>query len=211
MVSDVRSWEGRLGLTGGIATGKSTVAAMLARFRGVHVIDADRIARAIVQPGAEGWRRLRVVFGSRFFDENGVLQRNALAGCIFSCPEQRRRVEELLHPCILEGMREEERVILKRFLPRFIVWEVPLLFEACWVSYFPEGIVLVYVPQSVQRERLRMRDRLPEVGITQRLSAQWDIEQKRSHATWIIDNQGTRAETEEQVNRLWEDFRDGDC
>jgi len=192
-----------IGLTGGIATGKSTVAAMLAD-RGAAVVDADRIAREVVEPGTAGLEAVAGAFGPEVITASGELDRVRLAGIVFADPESRRRLEALTHPLILA--RIADRVTgLALSGPPLVAVDVPLLFEGGRQADFPGGVLLVYAAPAIQLRRLRERDGLGDEAIRQRLAAQLPIEQKRDLATWVIDNVGSRSVTEAAVDLWWRD------
>ncbi len=192
-----------IGLTGGIATGKSTVAAMLAD-RGAAVVDADRIAREVVAPGTAGLEAVAGAFGPEVITASGELDRARLAGIVFADPESRHRLEALTHPLILA--RIADRVTgLALSGPPLVAVDVPLLFEGGRQADFPGGVLLVYAAPAIQLRRLRERDGLGDEAGRQRLAAQLPIEQKRELATWVIDNGGSRADTEAAVDRWWRD------
>jgi dephospho-CoA kinase len=193
-----------IGLTGGIATGKSTVAAMLAD-RGAAVVDADRIAREVVEPGTAGLEAVAGAFGPEVITASGELDRVRLAGIVFADPESRRRLEALTHPLILA--RIADRVTgLALSGPPLVAVDVPLLFEGGRQADFPGGVLLVYAAPAIQLRRLSERDGLGDEAIRQRLAAQLPIEQKRGLATWVIDNGGSRADSEAAVNLWWRDI-----
>ena len=193
-----------IGLTGGIATGKSTVAAMLAA-RGAAVVDADRIAREVVEPGTTGLEAVARAFGPEVVTASGELDRARLAGIVFGDSESRRRLEALTHPLILARIADQVAgLILSE--PALIAVAVPLLFAGGRQSDFPGGVLLVYADAATQLRRLHERDGLGDEAARQRLAAQLPIERKRELATWVIDNGGRRADTEAAVNLWWRDI-----
>jgi dephospho-CoA kinase len=192
-----------IGLTGGIATGKSTVAAMLAA-RGAAVVDADRIAREVVEPGTPGLEAVAGAFGHAVLTPSGELDRAALAAIVFADPAQRRRLEELTHPLILA--RLDERVAALALAgPPLVAAEIPLLFEGGRQSGFPDGVLLVYADPATQLRRLRELVGLSDEAARQRLAAQLPIDGKRDLATWVIDNTGTQTDTERAVALWWQE------
>jgi len=192
-----------IGLTGGIATGKSTVAAMLAS-RGAAVVDADLLAREVVEPGSPGLVAVAAAFGAEVLTATGRLDRARLAAIVFADPASRRRLEEITHPLI--HARIDERVAAAAAArPPLVVAQVPLLFEIGGQSAYPDGVLLVYADAATQLRRLHERDGLSEEAARLRLAAQLPIERKRKLATWVIDNGGRRADTESAVDRWWRD------
>jgi dephospho-CoA kinase len=192
-----------IGLTGGIATGKSTVAAMLAG-RGAAVVDADRIAHEVVEPGTAGLEAVIGAFGSAVVTATGELDRARLAGIVFADAESRHRLEALTHPLILARVADQVAELVLS-APPLIAVGIPLLFEMGRGSDFPGGVLLVYADAATQLRRLRERDGLGDEAGRQRLAAQLPIEQKRGLATWVIDNGGRRADTEAAVDLWWRD------
>ena len=192
-----------IGLTGGIATGKSTVAAMLAR-RGAAVVDADRIAREVVEPGTAGLEAVVGAFGPEVVTASGGLDRARLAGIVFADAESRHHLEALTHPLILARIADQVADLVLS-APPLIAVDVPLLFEGGRQSDFPGGVLLVYADAPTQLRRLRERDGLGDEAGRQRLAAQLSIEQKSELATWVIDNGGSRADTEAAVDLWWRD------
>ena len=192
-----------IGLTGGIATGKSTVAAMLAS-RGAAVVDADLLAREVVEPGSPGLVAVAATFGAEVLTATGRLDRARLAAIVFADPASRRRLEEITHPLI--HARIDERVAAAAAArPPLVVAQVPLLFEIGGQSAYPDGVLLVYTDAVTQLRRLHERDGLSEEAARLRLAAQLPIERKRELATWVIDNGGRQADTESAVGRWWRD------
>ena len=192
-----------IGLTGGIATGKSTVAALLAE-RGATVIDSDQLAREVVEPGEPALAEIERRFGPGVIDRTGALDRAALGAIVFADPEARRALEAITHPRIAELTRQRIADAAARDASVVIV-DIPLLFENNREDAV-EGVLLVYAPEAVQIRRLERRDGLDEAAARQRLAAQMPIEEKRARATWIIDNSGTPEETRRQVDRWWEEL-----
>ncbi|MFO7262785.1 MAG: dephospho-CoA kinase [Bacillaceae bacterium G1] len=196
------------GITGGIATGKSTVSAML-RKRGAVIVDADYWAREVVKPGSEGWAAIRQAFGEEYFHPDGTLNREKLASLVFSDEEARQRLNAITHPLIRQKMDEQVQAALAADPEAVVVLDIPLLIE----SMVQEGqrrvdkLILVYVPPSIQLERLMHRNGLSREEAEKRIRAQMPIDEKRQYADFIIDNSGSLAETEEQVERLMGQLR----
>ncbi|GIO16629.1 dephospho-CoA kinase [Cohnella xylanilytica] len=192
-----------IGLTGGIATGKSTVSQMLER-RGAALVDADRIAREVVEPGQAPLRQIAERFGQAVLNEDGTLNRRKLGQIVFSDEAERKALEAITHPAIRALMRERMERLEAERPDRLVVVDVPLLFESKLQSLF-EQVLVVYVPRSVQLTRLMERDGLAEEEARKRLDAQMDIEDKKRLADYVIDNSAGLAETEEQIERFWRD------
>lgn len=188
-----------LGLTGGIATGKSTVTALL-RERGIPVIDADAIAREVVEPGKPAYEAIVKHFGREVLEPDGRLNRKKLGEIVFSNEDERHVLNAIVHPEVRKLMREEAEAA-ERAGASIVFMDIPLLFES---KLHPsvEKTVLVYVPQEMQRERLIERDELDEVQADKRIAAQLPIDAKLAWADYVIDNRGTREETALQIDQL---------
>ncbi|MDG0808236.1 dephospho-CoA kinase [Cohnella rhizosphaerae] len=196
-----------IGLTGGIATGKSTVARMLVA-RGAALVDADRIAREIVEPGQAALVRIAERFGDRVIQADGSLDRRMLGTIVFADAEERKALEAITHPAIRELMRERVAALEAERPDRLVVADIPLLYES-GLQHVYEGVMVAYVPREVQRTRLIGRDGLSPEEADKRIGAQMDIEEKRRLADYVIDNSGTVAETEAQLDRFWRSLRSG--
>lgn len=190
-----------IGLTGGIACGKSTVSRMLVS-RGALLIDADQIARDVVEPGSPVLEQVAAHFGQAVIGPDGSLQRKKLGEMIFGSPEARKQLEGLLHPPIRARMRELMTLYERDYPTKLVVVDVPLLIESNLVSMFEE-IMVVYIPRRLQLERLMQRDGLSEETAQLRLDAQMSIEEKRKFADIVIDNSGTWEETNMRVELFW--------
>ena len=190
-----------IGLTGGIACGKSAVAALLAA-RGVPVVDADRGAREVVAPGSEGLAAVREAFGDAVLAPDGALDRKRLGAVVFGDEGARRRLEALLHPRIAQWSAERFAALAEAGHP-FAIYEAALLVENGAYRMF-EGLVVVSAAPEVQRARLMARDGIDATEAQARIDAQWPMEKKRAVATEVIDNSGDRAALEAQVAALHE-------
>jgi dephospho-CoA kinase len=191
-----------IGLTGGIACGKSTVAAMLAE-RGAFVVDADLIAREVVMPGEPALAEVAAVFGQAVIRDDGTLDRRKLGGIVFADPDKRKRLEAILHPAIRERMWARIRQVKADEPGRIVAADIPLLYETGQEGLY-DGVLVVYVPRELQIERLLARNpELSEAQARERIDAQMDIERKKELADWVIDNSGSLESTERQVDALW--------
>ena len=190
-----------IGLTGGIATGKSTVDRMLAA-HGATVIDADELAREAVRPGEPTLDRVIERFGADVRGPDGSLDRGRLGKIVFADSDARHDLERITHPRIIELTQERVAAALAGTAPLVVV-DIPLLFENAREGMF-EGVLLVYAPPDVQVRRLRERNDLDETAARQRLAAQLPIDEKRARATWIIDNSGEDDATQRQVDAWWD-------
>lgn len=188
----------RVGLTGGIASGKSTVASMLSD-AGFFVLDADDLARRAVEPGSPGLDAIRRRFGD-VVREDGSLDREALGRIVFSDPEARNDLNRIVHPEVRRRARAAMEAAEARGEP-VAIYDVPLLFEAGLEDEF-DMVVVVYVPESVQRARLVTRDGRGDEDADRRIASQLPMAQKSARAHVVIDNAGPLEETRAQVNRL---------
>ncbi|MGG3453781.1 MULTISPECIES: dephospho-CoA kinase [Paenibacillus] len=192
-----------IGLTGGIATGKSTVSRMLAGL-GAAVLDADVIAREIMEPGHPVLAAVRERFGQGVLHPDGTLDRKKLGEIVFSHPEERIALESLTHPAIRSEMKQRLDELEQEDPLRLVVADIPLLYESGLDPLYEE-IMVVYVPRELQMSRLIQRDGLSREAAEQRLSAQMDIEVKKERADILIDNSGGLDETKRQIDVFWRD------
>ncbi len=186
----------RIGLTGGIGSGKSTVAALFAA-RGVPIIDADAIARELVEPGQPALAEIVAGFDAGLLDAQGRLDRGRLRARVFGDARQRLRLENILHPRIHDAM--VARAAATR--APYTVLVIPLLFEAAQRDLV-DRVLVVDAPVELQRERVLLRDRLPSDQLDGILAAQLGREQRRAGADDLIDNSGDAAALEAQVEAL---------
>jgi dephospho-CoA kinase len=191
-----------IGLTGGIATGKSTVSSMLT-MKGALLVDADLIAREVMLPGHPVLGKVTEHFGQAILFEDGTLNRKKLGEMIFHHPEQRTLLNEITHPAIRQEIRERTEAYERQYPDRLVVADIPLLLEAREQYSYLDQIAVVYVPRELQLERLMVRDDLNREAAEARLNSQMDIEEKKRLADILIDNSGTLAETQQQVDNLW--------
>jgi dephospho-CoA kinase len=190
-----------IGLTGGIACGKSTVSHMLVQ-RGAMLVDADRIAREVVEPGSRVLQTVAERFGADVLLPDGSLHRKRLGEIVFGNPQALKDLQNLMHPSIRALMRERMNQYERLHPDKLVVVDVPLLYESGLEAMY-EAVLVVYVPRPVQLERLMARDGMSLNEAEQRLNAQMDIERKRTLADILIDNQGNLAQTEDQVDKFW--------
>lgn len=191
----------KIGLTGGIATGKSTVAAMLVE-RGALLVDADQVAREVVMPGEPALEAVASTFGQAVIHTDGTLNRKALGEIVFNNRERLMQLESILHPAIRNRMQQRIKQYEEQDPRQLIVADVPLLYETDQQELY-EGVMVVYVPQQLQLTRLMERNGLAQEEALRRIGLQMDIEQKRSRADWVINNSGSLEETKLQVDEFW--------
>jgi dephospho-CoA kinase len=195
-----------VGLTGGIATGKSTFARAL-RERGVPVVDADALARAAVAPGTPALAEIARAFGAGVLAPGGGLDRRRMAALVFADPAARRRLEAITHPAVRRAMGEEtERLAAGGHDLAF--YDTPLLFEA-GLDGTVDAVVVVWAPPGVQRARLAARDGLADADADARLSAQLPIDDKAARADFVVENVGAVEELGAKADRLLADLRRG--
>ncbi|MCY7080007.1 dephospho-CoA kinase [Streptococcus oralis subsp. tigurinus] len=189
-----------IGITGGIASGKSTVTNFL-REKGFQVVDADAVVHDLQKPGGRLYQLLVQHFGQEIILENGELNRPLLASLIFSNPEEREWSKQTQG----EIIREELATLRDQLAQTEAIFfmDIPLLFEQDYSAWFDETW-LVYVDRAVQVERFMKRDQLSKDGAESRLAAQWSLEEKKKLATHILDNNGSRDQLVSQVVRLLE-------
>ncbi|WP_434751944.1 dephospho-CoA kinase [Paenibacillus amylolyticus] len=186
-----------IGLTGGIATGKSSVSAYLAS-KGALLIDADVIAREVMLPGHPVLAAAVQRFGQAILNEDGTLDRKKLGSIVFHHPEERKALEAITHPAIRKEMRDRATAYELNHPDKLVVSDIPLLYESGLEDGFAE-IMVVYVPRAVQLERLMSRDQMNRADAEARIAAQMDIERKKERADIVIDNSGSWTQTEQQL------------
>lgn len=185
------------GLTGGIASGKSTVTKMMTA-AGARIVDADCIAHRVVRKEKPAWRDIVRHFGTAVLDADGEINRPALGALVFSDVHARQALEGIVHPRVHETMQREIRQLAIAHPGDLIILDVPLLIESGWQTDLPV-VILVYVPEKIQLARLMHRDGLNAADAAERIRAQIPIDAKRKHADYIIDNTGGREATHRQV------------
>lgn len=190
-----------MGLTGGIASGKSTVSAMFVN-RGAGLVDADVIAREVMLPGSGVLEAAVQQFGNEILQPDGTLNRARLGEIVFRDPVAREQLNAITHPAIRQETNRQMHS-LESAGSRLVIVDIPLLYESGLETMF-EQIIVVYVPRSMQLTRLMERNSLTLEQAEGRLKAQMDIELKRRRADVVIDNSGGLAGTEQQVALLWD-------
>jgi dephospho-CoA kinase len=190
----------KIAVTGGAGSGKSTVLRMFADL-GAAVVDADQVSRAVVAPGRPAWEDLRRAFGPAYFKENGELNRHKMAHLVFSDPEARRRLSDIIHPRVAQEIRTR-LADLERQGAALALVEVPLLFEAGLEKAY-DRIIVVFAGEEDQIARLATRDRRDPGEISGILQAQWPLAKKLAQADFVVDNSGPLSRTKEQVKIIW--------
>jgi dephospho-CoA kinase len=189
-----------IGLTGGIASGKSLVAELFRRL-GAAVIDSDSIAREVVEPGTTGWQSVVVEFGQDILAPDSTIDRAKLGRIIFSDRERRNTLNAILHPLIINTIRERIAAIGRKYPDALVVADIPLLIE-CGLQHEFDAVIVVWSPVELQRKRLMERDGLSAGEAQQRIDAQMPLDQKRASATFVIENDADQKKTEAQVRDI---------
>ena len=197
----------KIGLTGSIASGKSTIARMFTAL-GVHVIDTDVIARQVVEPGSPALAKLTAEFGEHLLNDDGSLNRQFLGELIFADQGKRQRLNELMHPLIMSIAKGEMQKYGRQYPDGMVMVDVPLLIEENFLSWFDQ-LILVYVPVAVQLERLKARDGIDAETARLKMSSQMSPEEKRKYADFVIDNSGSLAASKAQVEKVFHCLQTG--
>lgn len=187
-----------IGLTGGIASGKSTVSELLTAF-GFKVIDADTAAREAVAKGTIGLEKVRETFGEEAIDENGEMDRKYMGDLVFNNPDQRLVLNEIVHPIVREIMDEKKQQYIEE--GHNVIMDIPLLFENELQDTVDE-VWLVYTSESIQIDRLMERNDLTQEEAKARLYSQISIDKKSRMADHVIDNLGDKLELKQNLEKL---------
>lgn len=189
-----------VGLTGGIATGKSTVSALL-RQAGFPIVDADIVAREVVEPGTPMLEKIKLAFGPGIID-NGVLDRRKLGQIVFEDGAQLKKLNDIMQPAISSAMADKINFWRLQNVP-ILVLDVPLLFERDYdKNKLVDKIIVVTASEEIQLSRLENRDQLSNMEARNRVKAQLPMSQKIARADYVIDNNGRIEELQEQVTVL---------
>lgn len=188
-----------VGLTGGIASGKSTVGKILEQL-GAAIIDADELSREVVGPGQDAWKEIVETFGAEILQEDKTLDRRKLRKIVFDNPAVRKQLEAMIHPRV--RARAEERIRELTAAGRsIIVYEVPLLFEG-QLHQWLRPVILVACDVSTQKKRLQERDHLTDTEAQRHIDAQMSLAEKRQLADFVIENNGSLADLKRQVRTV---------
>ncbi len=191
-----------VGLTGGIASGKSTVAEFL-REAGARIVDADRIARAVVTPGKPAHSEIVAAFGRAILSPDGQIDRKRLGAIIFSDPVQQAALNAIVHPRVIEGIGAVVDRIAAESPEAVVVLDVPLLYEA-GMDRDLSDVIVVYVPEALQVQRLMARDGLSAAEAMVRIRSQLPLAEKRRRATIVIDNSGSKTDARQLASALFD-------
>lgn len=189
-----------IGLTGGVGSGKSTVAEML-REMGADVVDADQAAHAVYAPGTPGFDAVVREFGPDFVREDGNIDRQRLGALVFNDESALRRLNAIVHPLVREWMAARTAEAAERGA-EIVIQDVPLLYENGLEGLF-SSVLLVYTPEDIQLDRLVHGRGLPPDRARSMIAAQMPIEEKRRRAHHVIDNSGSAEETRRQAEEVW--------
>jgi dephospho-CoA kinase len=189
------------GLTGGIATGKSTVSRLLHDL-GAHIVDADKIAREVVCCGKPAWMEIKSRFGKEILKEDGEIDREKLGSIVFYDKGKRIALERIVHPEVSRTMEDQIRNITIKDPIAVVILDVPLLIET-GMDQGLNQIIVVYCPENIQIQRLMERDTISREDALARVHSQMPIEEKKQHATFLIDNSMSLDETRQQVEEAY--------
>ncbi|MFB4159813.1 dephospho-CoA kinase [Geomicrobium sp. JSM 1781026] len=188
-----------IGLTGGIASGKSFIAELLQR-NGLPIIDADQIAKKIVEPGEKAHALIKERFGNGVFHDDDTLHRKKLGVIIFNDEKERQALNDIMHPLIQEESTRQQRDYEEKG-HRTIVYDIPLLVENNRMDSVDQ-VLLVFVDEKTQLERLMERDNSSEEEAKSRIASQIPLDEKKKYADEIVDNSGSRLDSEKQVEKI---------
>lgn len=188
-----------IGLTGGIGSGKSTVAEFFAE-KNIPIIDADEISHALTQPGGKAYSDLKTWLGNDFFDRHGQLKRSKLRELVFSNPETLNKLEQLLHPLVKATIKQRLEELLQQ-AHNYVIVVIPLLIETKMHSLV-DRVLVIDCPQPLQIKRVSMRDKSEVETIKKILSQQINSKERLKYADDIIVNSGTIDELESQIEKL---------
>ncbi|KAG4076425.1 hypothetical protein HA402_005868 [Bradysia odoriphaga] len=189
-------------LTGGISTGKTSVSKVF-KENGIPVVDADQIAREVVEPGKPAWKKIKAEFGDAVFHDDGTINREALGKLIFDDVDKRRFLNSITHPEIHRRIYID---VIKCFVAghNFVVVDLPLLFETGVMIQYCHKIITVTCEEDLQLTRLMDRNKLSEADAKKRIAAQMPLELKCSQSHFVIENSGSLSDTEQQALKILE-------
>ncbi len=191
-----------IGLTGGIGSGKSTVADLF-RKKGAHIIDFDKLAHQVEEPQGSAWKGIVDHFGREVLKEDGTIDREKLGNIVFRDPAQRRTLNGIVHPAVFEEWMRQTKAIVEAHAGALIISDIPLLIEI-GLQHHLDITILVYVSPEEQIERIMRRNGYNRQEAEDRLNSQMPIDEKVPHCDIVINNEGNLEETERIVDDLWE-------
>jgi dephospho-CoA kinase len=194
-----------IGLTGGIATGKSTVSAILKK-AGAVIIDADRIAREVVKKGLPAYREIVENFGETVLLSSGEINRSVLGDLIFNDSRKKQLLNRIVHPHVRRETSRRLKNMENSSPDTIAVLDIPLLFEAEMHKDLSE-VIVVYAPEHIQIKRLMKRDNISETDAVARVRSQMPIEEKKNRATIVIDNSGTMEDTRKRTLEIFKTLK----
>ncbi|MGY3480705.1 MULTISPECIES: dephospho-CoA kinase [Staphylococcus] len=190
-----------IGLTGGIASGKSTVSELLTA-HGFKIVDADIASRKAVEKGSEGLEQVRATFGDEAIDEEGNMDRGYVGDIVFNYPEKRLELNEIVHPIVRNIMEQEKEAFLKEGYN--VIMDIPLLYENELQDTVDE-VWLVYTSESIQIDRLMQRNDISMEDAKARVYSQISIDKKRRMADHVIDNRDSKLDLKQNLEQLLTD------
>lgn len=194
-----------VGLTGGIASGKSLVSKML-KDQGAYIIDADEIAHEVIQPGKPAYREILEHFGEEILREDGTIDRSRLGRLVFDDPEKRAILERIIHPRVFSEEESRRKQIAQKDPGAVIIFDVPLLIETR-AHELMDKVIVVSVNRKTQLRRLMQRDHLNREEAMKRIEAQLSISEKRRAADYVIDGEAPPERVAEQVKAIYEELK----
>ncbi|KKB43317.1 dephospho-CoA kinase [Bacillus thermotolerans] len=193
-----------IGLTGSIASGKSTVSRLLQEL-GYTIVDADVAARKVVEPGQPALQQIAEAFGEGILLPDGSLDRAKLGERIFNNEEERKKLNSIIHPAVRQFMKDEKEAAIEAG-KQTIIMDIPLLYESK-LTWMVGKVIVVYVDKDTQLQRLMARNQLDEDAAKARIASQLPLAEKAAQADAVIDNNGTIEETKEQLLRILRDWQ----
>ena len=194
-----------MGLTGGIASGKSLVSKLLKEL-GAYIIDADEIAREVIQPGEPAYQEILPQFGDEILNEDGTIDRSKLGRLVFSDPVKRTLLEGIVHPRVFAIEEARRRQIAQQDPEAVIIFDAPLLIETCAYELM-DKVIVVYANPRTQLKRLMERDHLEYDEAKRRIAAQLPIADKRQHADYIINSGDPPEEVAKQTEAIYQELK----
>lgn len=194
----------KIGLTGGIGSGKSTVARLFEK-RGAHIVDLDLLAHQVEEPGGAAWEGIVERFGRDVLDAEGNIDREKLGGIVFRDAAKREELNRIVHPAVRDVWRRRIDEIVRGDGQAVVISDVPLLIEVGWHEEM-DIVILVYAPPEVQVERIMGRNGLSDEEARDRLRSQMPLADKIPFADFVIRNEGTFEETEAAVEEIWKEL-----
>lgn len=190
-----------VGLTGGIAAGKSTVSGFL-KAAGAVIIDADKIAYNVVKKGSPAWQGIVSHFSKKILLPDGGINREHLGNIIFNNPDEKEKLNSIVHPFVFQEMEKQIRLVREKSPGEVVIQDIPLLMESDMHKSF-SCVIVVYIPESLQIKRLMERNNLSREDAVARIRSQMPIEEKKKLGDIIIDNSGALEKTRKQVIEVY--------